>query len=121
MAFESRYPAKVDRAIREGVAAKMRTKDILNALRAGTLPALSDEPIDIPDRTFHRKLKQARAKVAAGVKPKPEGPSLAARLLSWQAETPEELRSRLAAEGTDPETIDAAVEVLRQRKLAEQR
>jgi hypothetical protein len=120
--FRSKFPGYVDRAVREAVAAKKRPKDILAGLRAGTLPGLEGRTVQIADRTFYRKLADARAKLKAEPA-KREGPSLRVRLLLTQREMPEpeELRSLLEADGTDPEAIDAAVEELRQHKLAEQR
>jgi hypothetical protein len=70
--FRSKYPRRVDHAIRQAVAANMRTRDILAGVRAGTLAGLNDEPIEIPDRTFHRKLAEAKAKIKHGAGDDPE-------------------------------------------------
>jgi hypothetical protein len=92
--FRSKHPGYVDDAVREAVAANKRPKDILAGLRAGTLPGLEGRTVQIADRTFYRKLADARAKLRAGVKPKPDQPSVFAR---W-AERKREAR-RLADEG----------------------
>jgi hypothetical protein len=120
--FRSKFPGYVDDAVREAVAANKRPKDILAGLRAGTLPGLEGRTVQIADRTFYRRLADARAKLRAEpIKQAVGGSVLIARLLAGNGATPEEIRSRLEARGTDPEVIDAAVEELRQDKLAEQR
>jgi hypothetical protein len=120
--FRSKFPGYVDRAVREAVAAKKRPKDILAGLRAGTLPGLEGRTVQIADRTFYRKLADARAKLRAEPA-KREGPSLRVRLFLASRDTPEpeEVRSQMEAEGADAEEIDVAVKELRKRKLAEQR
>jgi hypothetical protein len=101
--FRSKFPKRVDDAVREAAAQNKRPKDVLAGLRAGTLPGLEGRTVQIADRTFYRKLATARARLRAGV----EDPE--AR--RWSSAALRAALTRHRVEGSPEEIVEAIMEL----------
>lgn len=121
--FQSKYPRRVDDAIREAVAANTPTKRILAGLWAGTLPGLDGKPVKIAERTFFRKLQDARLRLKAEPPAEQEGPSLLDRLVAAQmmenGASPEEVAEAFKGKGMSPEDVAALLEPAREQRRAD--
>jgi hypothetical protein len=98
--FRSHYPRKVDDAIRTAVAEGVATGKILARLRAGTLDGLDGRQVDMPERTFYTKLREAKRRLAQEPKQKGKGEGVLERLARELMEV-----EALAEQGKSPEEI----------------
>ena len=107
--FKSRYPRSIDDAIAEAVAAKKQPSRILAGIRSGVLPGLDGRAWPIAERTFYRKLAEARARIAAASAPGREGRHLLVKLCAAELEFGAS-REELLSKGWDLSEVEEAEE-----------